>query len=163
MALAAGLYFRRAARRPGPGEEDQVALCEGLYHFGLASAAWCAALLVPWFRQPSTVLLALALPAVGFWLRAELEAGERRQRFRGSPAVLGFLLLGLYALRPVFQMVLFPDVTIDTDHYHYYAPFAMAVGLLLLRLHGLGGTSWLAFYGGLALMSGSYFALTAWP
>ncbi len=163
MALAAGLYFRRAARRPGPGEEAHVDLCEGLYHFGLASAAWCAALLVPWFRQPSTVLLALALPAVGFWLRAELETGEKRRRFRGSATVLGFLLLGLYALRPVFQMVLFPEVEIDTDHYHYYAPFAMAVGLLLLRLHGLGGTTWLAFYGGLALISGSYFATTAWP
>jgi hypothetical protein len=163
MALAAGLYFRRAARRPGPGEQPHVDLCEGLYHFGLASAAWCAALLVPWFRQPSTVLLALALPAAGFWARAELEAGETGRRFRTSSAVLGFLLLGLYALRPVFQMVLFPETAIETDHYHYYAGLAMAVGLLLLRLHGLGGTTWLAFYGGLALVAGSYFALTAWP
>lgn len=163
MALAAGLYFRRAARHPGPGEEAHAPLCEGLYHFGLAAAAWCAALLVPWFRQPSTVLLALGVPALGFWVRAELETGETGRRFRSSASVLGFVLLGLYALRPVFQMVLFPQAQIETDHYHYYAGLAMAVGLLLLRLHGLGGTSWLAFYGGLALISGSYFALTAWP
>lgn len=164
MALAAGLYFRRAARRPGQGEEAYVDLSEALYHFGLATAVWCAALLVPWFRQPSTALLALGLPAVGFWARAELERGsETGRRFRDSAGVLGFLLLGLYALRPVFQMVLFPDTAIQTDHYHYYAGFAMALGLLLLRLHGLGGTDWLAFYGGLSLMTGSYFGLTAWP
>jgi len=166
MALAAGLYFRRAARRPGPGEETHAELCEGLYHFGLAMAGWCFALLVPWLRTPETALLALGLPAVYFWALAErgLRAGEwSGARYRNSASVLGFVLLGLYALRPVFQMVLFPEHEIRTDHYHWNAPVAMALGLLLMRLRGLGGTDWLAFYGGLSLIFGSYFGLTAWP
>jgi hypothetical protein len=166
LALAAGLYFRRAARRPGPGEEEHADLAEALYHFGVAVAAWCAALLIPWFRQPATALLALGLPALYFYARAEAGKDfepEMARRYRTSASVLGFLLLGLYALRPVFQMVLFPETPILTDHYHHNAPFVMVLGLVLMRLHGLGGTEWLAFYGGLALMAGSYFALTAVP
>jgi len=166
MALAAGWYFRRAARDPGPDEARHVEMTEGLYHYGVAVAGWCAALLVPWLRRPSTALIALALPAVYFWARAELGLRERTEegpRYRNSAAVLGFVLLALYALRPVFQMVLFPETRIHTDHYHHNALFVMVLGLLLMRLHALGGTEWLAFYGGLALMAGSYFALTAWP
>ena len=166
MALVAGLYFRRAARNPSPDEARYVEISEGLYHYGVAVAGWCAALLIPWLRQPSTALIALALPAVYFWIRAELglrAQTEEGPRYRNSAAVLGFVVLGLYALRPVFQMVLFPETSIHTDHYHHNAVFVMALGLLLMRLHALGGTEWLAFYGGLALMGGSYFALTAWP
>jgi len=166
MALVAGWYFRRAARNPAPDEARYVVICEGLYHYGVAVAGWCAALLIPFLRRPSTALIALALPAVYFWIRAELGLRARTDegpRYRSSAAVLGFVVLGLYALRPVFQMVLFPDTRIHTDHYHHNALFVMALGLLLMRLHALGGTEWLAFYGGLALMAGSYFALTAWP
>jgi hypothetical protein len=166
MALAAGLYFRRAARHPGRGEETHAGLAEGLYHFGLAMAGWCFALLVPWLRTPETALVALGLPAVYFWARAErgLASGQLRgARYRNSASVLGFVILALYALRPVFQMVLFPEHEIRTDHYHMNAPVALALGLLLIRLRGLGGSDWLAFYGGLALIFGSYFGLTAWP
>ena len=166
MALVAGWYFRRAARNPTPDEARYVVICEGLYHYGVAVAGWCTALLIPWLRRPSTALIALALPAVYFWIRAELGLRARTEegpRYRSSAAVLGFVVLGLYALRPVFQMVLFPDTRIHTDHYHHNALFVMALGLLLMRLHALGGTEWLALYGGLALMAGSYFALTAWP
>ena len=166
MALVAGWYFRRAARNPSPDEARYVEISEGLYHYGVAVAGWCAALLIPWLRRPSTALIALALPAVYFWIRAELglrAQTEEGPRYRNSAAVLGFVVLGLYALRPVFQMVLFPETSIHTDHYHHNAVFVMALGLLLMRLHALGGTEWLAFYGGLALMGGSYFALTAWP
>jgi hypothetical protein len=166
MALVAGWYFRRAARNPTPEEARYVEICEGLYHYGVAVAGWCAALLIPWLRRPSTALVALALPAVYFWIRAELGLRARTEegpRYRNSAALLGFVVLGLYALRPVFQMVLFPETSIHTDHYHHNAVFVMALGVLLMRLHALGGTEWLAFYGGLALMGGSYFALTAWP
>jgi len=166
MALVAGWYFRRAARNPTADEARYVEISEGLYHYGVAVAGWCAALLIPWLRRPSTALIALALPAVYFWIRAELGFRARTEegpRYRNSAAVLGFVVLGLYALRPVFQMVLFPETRIHTDHYHHNAVFVMALGLLLMRLHALGGTEWLAFYGGLALMGGSYFALTAWP
>ncbi len=166
MALLAGLYFRRAAREPGKGEETQVELCEALYHFGVVLAIWCAALLVPWFRQPVFTLIALGLPAAYFYLRAELgmRAGlATARRYCNSATVLGFVVLGLYLFKGIFHMVLFPGTPINTDHYHYNAPLVMLLGVLLLRLHGLGGTSWLAFYGGLALMVGSYFSLTWLP
>jgi hypothetical protein len=58
---------------------------------------------------------------------------------------------------------MFPGTPISTQHYHYNAPLILLLGLVLLRLHGLGGTGWLALYGGLALMTGSYFMLTALP
>ena len=164
MALAAGLYFRRAARQPGPGEDRFAEISEGLYHFGVAMAVWCTALLVPWLRQPATALLALGLPALYFYARAEIDRSRFvGRRYRNSAAVLGFLLLALYAVRPVFQMVLFPEAAISTDHYHVNSALVMVLGLLLLRLHGLGGTEWLAFYGGLAIITGSYFGLTSWP
>jgi hypothetical protein len=72
LAWLAGQYFRRAARHPGPGEEAHRDLCEGLYHFGVVLAIWCAALLAPWFRQPLFTLIALGMPAAYFYLRAEL-------------------------------------------------------------------------------------------
>ena len=166
LAWLAGWYFRRAARHPGPGEEAHLDLCEALYHFGLVVAFWCAALLVPWFRQPLFALAALGLPVLYFYSRAELGMRAGRtgaRRYRNSAAVLGFAVLGLYLFKAVFQVVLFPGTPISTQHYHYNAPLILLLGVVLLRLHGLGGTSWLAFYGGLALMTGSYFLLTAWP
>jgi len=166
LAWLAGWYFRRAARQPGPGEEAHVDLCEALYHFGLVLAIWCAALLVPWFRQPLFTLIALGLPVLWFYSRAELgiRAGRAEaRRYRNSAAILGFILLGLYVFKGIFHVVLFPGTPISTQYYHYNAPVIFVLGIVLLRLHGLGGTSWLAFYGGLALMTGSYFGLTALP
>ena len=166
LAWLAGWYFRRAARHPGPGEETHTDLCEALYHFGLVVACWCAALLIPWFRQPFFALAALGLPVLYFYGRAEF--GMRRdlpeaRRYRNSAAVLGFAVLGLYVFKAVFHLVLFPGTPISTQYYHYNAPLILLLGVVLLRLHGLGGTGWLAFYGGLALMTGSYFMLTALP
>lgn len=85
------------------------------------------------------------------------------RRYRNSAAVLGFVVLGLYVFKGVFHVVLFPGTPIGTQDHHYNAPLIMLLAVVLLRLHGLGGTSWLAFYGGLALMVGSYFLLTALP
>jgi len=166
MAYLAGLYFRRAARHPMPGEEAHVKLSEGLYHFGVAMAIWCAALLVPFLRAPATALVALGLPVAYFYLRAEMGRWSEPgifERYRNSAATLGFIILGLYIARGVFHMVLFPETPIETDHYHHNAPLIMVLALILLRLRGLGGTDWLAFYGGLALMVGTYFTLTAIP
>ena len=39
----------------------------------------------------------------------------------------------------------------------------MVIGLGLIRLHALRGSYWVGFYGGLALIVGSYFAVTAFP
>ena len=164
MALLAGWYFRQAALKPGPGEERHVEVCIGLYHFGVTIAIWCAALLLPWLRRPATALIALGLPVFYFYVRAEIasRSGEdvTLRRYHASAALVGFFLLGLYVFRAAFQMVLFPETPIHTEHYHQNAPYLMLLALVLLRLHGLGGTGWLAFYGGLALLTGSYFTLT---
>lgn len=166
MALLAGFYFRRAARHPGPGEQSYAALCEGFYHFGLVLALWCMALMIPIFREPALTLLALSVPEVFFYLQAEMGTRRNRaqaRRYLTSATVLGFVLLGLYVFKSVFHLVLFPEIPAVTNHYHYNAPLIMVLGVILLRLRGLGGTMWLAFYGGLALMGGGYFLLTMAP
>ncbi len=166
MALLAGLYFRRAARQPDPSEEPYALWCEGFYHFGVAMAFWCAALMLPPLRHPVTALVALALPAVYFYARAE--SGFRRgdetfARYRISAATLAFVVLALYCFRAAVQLVIFPEAPFDTVSYHANSPVIFILGLLLLRLHALGGTSWFAFYGGLGVMASTYFALTALP
>ena len=166
MAWLAGQYFRRAARHPGPGEEAHTNLCEALYHFGVVMALWCAVLLIPWFRNPAFALIALSLPVAYFYLRAELglrHAKAAAERYRNSAAVLGLVVLGLYFFKSIFHLVLFPEIPISTQYYHDNAPIIIVLGLVLLRLRGLGGSLWLAFYGGLSLMGGSYFLLTAFP
>src|SRR6185295_13015318 len=78
-------------------------------------------------------------------------------------ATLGFVVLALYIFRGAVQMIIFPDAPFDPIAYHANSPVIFILGLVLLRLHALGGTSWLAFYGGLATMASTYFALTALP
>ncbi|MBI3552496.1 MAG: hypothetical protein HY077_08250 [Elusimicrobia bacterium] len=166
MAYVAGRYFQRASRRPDAGEAANCALWEGLYHYGVTTAIWCAAMLVPWFRHPNAAFPALGLPVLYFYLRAELSPVEDRTmvaRYRNTAAALCFFMLVLYAFRGAFQMVLFPQAPLGLDHYHFNAPFVMALALLMMRLHGLGGTSWLALYGGLAMIVGSFFSLTRLP
>jgi hypothetical protein len=166
MAFLAGWYFRRAARRPAPGEEPYAKICEGLYHFGVTMAVWCGALMIPVLRNPTSALIALALPVLYFYARAE--SGFRRQvetftRYRMSAATLGFIVLAMYAFRGVVQMVIFPEATFEKVYYHANSPVLFVLGIVLLRLHAIGGTSWLSFYGGLAVMTSTYFALTALP
>ena len=177
MAYLAGLYFRRAARSPMPGEEPYVNLAEGMYHFGVTLASWCALLLFPALRQPALSLFALGLPTAYFYFRAEtgIRAGlPFAASYRNSATVLGFAVLFAYIFRFAFQMVLFPPddlilrgrpltEVLHADYYHSSAPFIMLLSLVLLRLHGLGGTSWLALYGGLAMVTGSWFTLTWLP
>jgi hypothetical protein len=166
LAWLAGQYFRRAARHPGPGEAAYVEVCEAVYHFGLVMAIWCFALIIPWFRRPMFTLIARGLPVLYFYWRAETggQKGEAEaRRYRNSATALSFVILGLYVFKAVFHMVLFPGTAIGTVYYHYNAPVIIILGVIMLRLHGLRGTAWLAFYGGIALMTGSYFALTALP
>jgi hypothetical protein len=166
MALLAGLYFRRVARHPAAGEEPYALWCEGFYHFGVTMAFWCAALMLPPLRHPVTALVALAVPALYFYARAE--SGFRRgaetfARYRISAATLGFVVLALYVFRGAVQLVIFPQARFDTVSYHANSPVIFVLGLMLLRLHALGGSGWFAFYGGLAVMASTYFALTALP
>lgn len=167
MALLAGWYFRRAAREPADGEQEYVDWCEGFYHFGVTLAIWCSALLIPGLRQPATAIFAFGLPIAWFYFRSETDfrSGlDSGRRYRNSATVLSFTILAFYICRGLFQMILFPnEPIIQTDYYHLNAPLVMVVALILLRLHGLGGNAWLAFYGGLSLMVGSYFTLTLLP
>jgi hypothetical protein len=167
MALLAGWYFRRGARHPDEGERESVDWCEGFYHFGVTLAIWCAALTIPAFRQPATAIFAFGLPIAWFYFRSETDFRnglDSGRRYRNSATVLSFTILAFYTCRGLFQMILFPnEPVIQTDYYHLNAPLVMVVALILLRLHGLGGNAWLAFYGGLSLIVGSYFTLTLLP
>jgi hypothetical protein len=130
--------------------------------------------MIPALRTPVSALLSLGLPVLYFYARAE--SGFRRGaetfvRYRASAATLGFIVLALYVCRGVVQMVIFPETRFDTLYYHANSPVIFVLGLVLLRLHALGGShpstpfgaGWLAFYGGLAVMGSTYFALTALP
>ncbi|OGV78135.1 MAG: hypothetical protein A3K19_15590 [Lentisphaerae bacterium RIFOXYB12_FULL_65_16] len=166
MALFAGWYFRTAARQPGPGEESLVALCEAVFLYGVSVFIWCLALQVPTFRRPELSLLAFWLPGVYFWLRAEFLSARNSAfaaRSRDAATVIGFAILALYVFKAAFHLVFYPERPVLTDHYHYNSLYVMLLGLVLFRLHRLGGTEWLAFYGGLALVTGSYFAVTWFP
>lgn len=171
MAYLAGLYFRFAARSPElEGSPWWGVGLEGVYHFGLVVALWCLALLIPWLRTPGTVLIAIALPALYFYARAEYgwrqsdeAAREHGERYPGSATVLSFLLIALYTLKGIFLLILFPETPMDTAHYHLNSPVLILSGLLLLRLRGLGATSWTGVYAGLALAAGAYFGVTAYP
>ncbi|MEQ1917557.1 MAG: hypothetical protein ABL955_00030 [Elusimicrobiota bacterium] len=166
MAWLAGRCFQRAARDPDPGEAPYTAFFEGTYHYGVTTALWCFALLIPWFRNPYAAFPALGLPVLYFYARAELfnGAGEALvARYRNTAATLSFFLFALYAFRGAFQMVLFPQASLGVEHYHFNSPFIIILALVMFRLQGLGGTPWLGFYGGLAMMLGSYFLLTRLP
>jgi hypothetical protein len=163
MAYIAALYFRSAARRPGEGEKVLVASCEAGYHFGVTLAIWCAALLIPALREPTTALFALAIPVVYFYARAEqgfASGFALARRYRDSAAALSFAIIGLWVFRVAFHLLMFPGREFDFETYHTNAPLILLLSIVMLRLHGLGGTSWLGLYGGLALVVGSFFTLT---
>lgn len=167
LAFFTGLYYRWASRHPGPGEEKLRDWYEAMYHFGLAMTFLCGALSIPQLRDPNTVFLALAAPAIFFYLRTEIARGRESEgvsaAYLRSATVMGFLLLIFYASRTLFRMVLFPTSGgVDTDHYHMNAPLVVALSFMLFRLRGLGGSWWLAFYGGLALITGTFFTVTGY-
>jgi len=166
LAYGAAFAFRTMARAPHEPVAVPVRFAESAYHLGLTVALWCVALLVPWFRRPAAALVALSAPFFFFVVRADmLRGGDRRteRSYVESASVLGYLLLALYLLRSIFQVVLFPGTPVRTGHYHHNAALVMATGLGLLRLHVHGHGYWRAFYGGVALIAGSYFAATALP
>ena len=163
MAYIAGLYFRAAARRPGHGEGPLFGWCESGYHFGVTLAIWCTVLLIPALREPKTALFALAFPVGYFHARAELGFAGRSElapRYRDSAATLSLVIVGLWLFRVAFHLLMFPGQEFDVTSYHANAPLVILLSVVMLRLHGLGGTSWLAVYGGLSLLIGSFFTLT---
>ena len=163
MAYIAALYFRAVARRPSAGEESLVTSCEAGYHFGVTLAIWCVVLLIPALRDQKTAMFALAVPVVYFYGRAELgfaSGFEFARRYRDSATALSFAVAGLWVFRIAFHLLMFPDREFDLDTYHANAPLIVLLSVVMLRLHGLGGTGWLGLYGGLSLVVGSFFTLT---
>lgn len=164
MAYIAALSFRQVARsRPAGLEGNWI---ESFYHFGVTLALWCIALTIPQLRTPGAALWAMAVPMFYFYARAELDAvsGEPRNKsYVTSAATLGFLVLGLYVFRIAFQLVFFPDESVPLRHYHHHSALVIIAAPILFRLRALGGTPWLSFYAGIALIVGTYFAWTAWP
>ena len=172
LALGAGLYFRAAARRPENLQSSDGTAMESLWHVALGLALWCGALMIPALRTPHAALYALALPAVACWLTAEVFLNLRArteknqltgERFRNSATAFALLVLVLYVFRLPFQMVLFPRAVLDLQVYHTGAAAALLMGLILLRLRGLGNAPWVALSGGLALIPCVYFLVTWLP
>ena len=170
LAMGAGLYFRRAGRASRYASTAAGAWLESSYHLGVALAVWCVLLTIPAFRTPQRALVALGVAPAMFWGLAELafrrpDSGTRTTavRFRESATAFAYIVLTLYAFRGAFQMVVFPRTPLGFGTYHGNAPIVLVLGVVLLRLHGLGANWWSAFYGGLAAMGGTYFSVTALP
>jgi len=163
MAGIAGLYFRATARHRHAQENALVVWSEAGYHFGITLSMWCAALLIPSLREPTTALFALAVPVAYLYVRAEQGFASRFEfagRYRDSAAVLSFAILGVWVFRGAFHLLMFPDQEFEIISYHTNAPLVILLAIVMLRLHGLGGTGWLALYGGLALLIGTFYSLT---
>lgn len=160
MFALAALFFRAAAReRP---DDPEAAWFVALQQLGVAMALACVALLWPALRAPETAMAALGLPALVFYLRAELGRGAAVTQ-REAASIVSFVMLAMYAGHGLAQLVAYPGEPIVTAAYHTSSPWLLLLGVLMLRLHGLGGTVWLAFYAGLALIVGSFFAVCWLP
>ncbi|MCC6809859.1 MAG: hypothetical protein IT381_20695 [Deltaproteobacteria bacterium] len=154
----AALYLRQAARR-----DPKALWLTALYHFGVTMALWCAALMLPPLRAPGAALVALGVPLLYFYGRAELSrTDDERARYADSATALSFVVVAVYTLRFAVQLLLFADTPPDNGYYHSNAPALIVLGLIMFRLHALRRNGWLATYGGLALMLGSFFIAT-WP
>lgn len=157
-AYLAALYLRLAAKR----NADALWLT-ALYHFGVTMALWCAALLLPPLRAPGAALIALGVPLVYFYLRAELgKSVVEQHRYADSATAISFVVFAVYTLRFAVQLLLFADAPADSSYYHSNAPAMIVLGFIMFRLHALRQNAWLATYGGLTLMIGSFF-LGSWP
>lgn len=117
---------------------------------------------------PSMMLWMLALPPVVFYLHSEYlfrcsrQFAQRDSQVaaevttgRPTPAyytatILLFGLLLVYIFPPFIRLLLFPDYHPNFFHYVHYAPLALGVGLLLIRLHGVGGGALLVIVGVIA-------------
>ncbi|EDM29490.1 hypothetical protein LNTAR_17108 [Lentisphaera araneosa HTCC2155] len=165
MAFLAALYFRSAARKPQDGEEKYVDIFEGVYHFGLSMSFWCLTLMIPFMRSPQTAILAFGLPAIYFYYMTEWynSQGKAHHVYRNSSSLLILVLLILYVFKGFVHMTFYPEVQMDNTYYHSNAPTLIVYGLLLFRLHALGGRIHLPLYGGLALLLGVFFTLSAAP
>lgn len=166
LSLISALYFRYAARKPLMTEEHAIRIFESVYHLGITITIWCMILLIPVMRTPQTALIALGVPTLYFLGCAEFARYRKLNLLRAyvdSATVMSFAIFTLYIFRVSFQMIAFPDSKIDTDHYHYNSPVVAVIGLAMIRLHALGASSVIPFFGGVSIMLGLFFGVTALP
>ena len=168
LAYSSGLIFRNSAKSILRTNSGVFKIYNSFYHFGILMALWCLFLMIPALRNPGTAFIALGLPIVYFYLRAEsgknnIDTKMYFDQYRDSAVIISFILLFFYLNRVIFQMILFPDQKIQTIHYHYHAPVVITISLLLLRLRGLGANYWSSFYGGLGFITGVFFLITFIP
>jgi hypothetical protein len=133
---------------------------------------------------PSIVLWIFALPPLGFYLYAEYRAYMTRKQensalpdesdsshqmdeasdyvshsnyaFQAS-CMLSLCLLLFYLVPQFIRFLLLPEYGAGFLHYSQHAPLALALGLLFIRLHALGGGRFLVFTGMLVDVAALFF------
>ena len=171
LAFLAGWFFRKLTLATLPDlpevERDRsVGVAHAVYHLGVAMALWCLILLVPAFRSPVAALFGLSLPVAYFQIAAERfknSDATRAVRYARSAAAIASAAVLLYAARPIFQIVFFPESQIRSDYYHYNAPLMVALGLVLIRLNAFETHLGVGTLGGIAVFTGAYFGISGFP
>lgn len=164
ISLLAALYLRNAARHPVSDLKENSELLERLYHFGLSMTFWCVALMIPFLRNPQMAMAAFGIPALYLYIRAEAGFRVQSKEFKiylNSAVLIIYVLMALYVFRSFVHMFFYPEVPVDSNYYHYNAPWIILYGIILFRSFALGASTLAPFYGGLAIVTGLFFSITA--
>lgn len=163
VALIAGRALRYLGLGHISAAEQWRQFGVSAYHLSICLAIASLALMFPPLRSPAMALLALALPVLYLFIRAET---GRDSDYRQSASVLAALLVLLSLFRSAFILALFPESMGEVgrhDHYHDNAAVMLGLSLILLRCYGLGADRLFAMLGGWVLMISSWFLITALP
>lgn len=136
----------------------------GLWAFGLSGGLVAAGVLVMQHVVhvsvgPTLLLALLALPALCFYALSEY-ARATQEAPSLHPITAFVLLAGLllaYALPMLLTLLALPAFRPGFAHYSIHAPFALAAGLLLIRLHALKAWRATVFFGVTAVLAALFF------
>jgi hypothetical protein len=114
---------------------------------------------------PATAYYILAVPPALFYLQSEYNRLKERayELSRDAATVLFFLFLVIYLIPYLLQFLVFPDYSPTFFHYSQHALLALGTGLLLIRLHALGGRRFLIFAGVVTEIVALFFLGTRTP
>jgi hypothetical protein len=109
--------------------------------------------------SPTLALALLALPALYFYAVSEYAraSGRPSPPHQNAALALACLILASYAAPMLVTHLALPDYRPGFNHYSQHAPLALAVGLLLMRLHALTARRVLVFVGATAVMVAGFF------
>ena len=148
LTLSAGLYFRYLI------EDTYKDRCYAFFVGGVTLSMVCFSILIvkSVFHialEPALMLWLLILPPLWFYLRSEYNRSKGRIYSSGRDASIALLsyVLALYIFPSLVRVLLFPAYSPDFFHYSQHAPLALVIGLLMIRLHALGGGPYLVFTG----------------